>query len=134
MQANDIISLSGYIASYEVKYTTRKPIQLPTTPIAEYELVNINGKNSYRCPKTSRCSNEQYSISGIDTAMYSRENRSSRNTRDRDDTGASRSNTSRKRISQKTAYTTLTGNSAAVYRSGNRETCPATASGRKAPR
>jgi hypothetical protein len=39
--------------AHEVKNTTRKPIQLPTTPIAEYELVNINGKNSYFAPKTS---------------------------------------------------------------------------------
>ena len=31
---------------YEVKYTTKKPTQLPTTPIAEYELVNISGRNS----------------------------------------------------------------------------------------
>ena len=31
---------------YDAKYTTRKPTQLPTTPIAEYELVNINGRNS----------------------------------------------------------------------------------------
>ena len=39
--------------AHEVKKTTRKPIQLPTTPIAEYELVNINGKNSYFAPNTS---------------------------------------------------------------------------------
>lgn len=130
----DIISLSGYLSSYEVKYTTRNPIQLPTTPTAEYELVNIKGKNSYRSPKASRCISEQYSISGIDTAMYSRENRSRRNTRERDDTGASRSNTRRNRMSHKTVYAVLTGNSAAVNRSGKRETCPATASGRKAPR
>lgn len=31
---------------YEVKYTTLNPIQLPTTPSAEYALVNINGRNS----------------------------------------------------------------------------------------
>lgn len=31
---------------YDVKYTTMKPTQLPTTPIAEYELVNIKGRNS----------------------------------------------------------------------------------------
>lgn len=134
MQTNDVDSLSGYIASYEVKYTTRKPIQLPTTPIAEYELVNISGKNSYRFPKTNRCSSEQYSISGIDTAMYNRENLSSRNTRDRDETGASRSKMRRNRMSQNIVYATLTGNSAAVNRSGKRETWPATASGRKAPR
>ena len=39
--------------AYEVKYTTENPIQLPTTPIAEYELVNINGRNSYFDPKKS---------------------------------------------------------------------------------
>ena len=38
---------------YEVKYTTENPIQLPTTPIAEYELMNINGRNSYFDPKKS---------------------------------------------------------------------------------
>lgn len=130
----DVISLFGYLAGYEVKYTTRNPIQLPTTPTAEYELVNINGKNSYRSPKASRCSSEQYSISGLDTAMYSSENLSSRKTRERDDTGASLSKTRRNKMSQKTVYTALTGNSAAVNRSGKRETCPATASGRKAPR
>jgi len=30
----------------EVKNTTEKPIQLATTPIAEYELMNISGRNS----------------------------------------------------------------------------------------
>ena len=35
----------GVSERYEVKYTTEKPIQLPTTPIAEYELVNIKGRN-----------------------------------------------------------------------------------------
>ena len=39
--------------AHEVKKTTRKPTQLPTTPTAEYELMNINGKNSYLAPKTS---------------------------------------------------------------------------------
>lgn len=34
------------LSIYEVKYTTLNPIQLPTTPSAEYALVNINGKNS----------------------------------------------------------------------------------------
>lgn len=32
--------------AYAVKYTTIYPTQLPTTPIAEYELVNISGINS----------------------------------------------------------------------------------------
>jgi hypothetical protein len=39
-------------ADYEVKYTTKNPTQLPTAPIAEYELINISGKNSYLFPKT----------------------------------------------------------------------------------
>ena len=30
----------------EVKNTTEKPIQLATTPIAEYELINMSGRNS----------------------------------------------------------------------------------------
>lgn len=38
---------------YEVKYTTENPIQLPVTPIAEYELMNINGRNSYFGPNMS---------------------------------------------------------------------------------
>jgi len=29
-----------------VKKTTEKPIQLATTPIAEYELMNMSGRNS----------------------------------------------------------------------------------------
>ena len=44
---------TGYLICYEVKYTTRNPSQLPITPIAEYELVNIRGRNSYFFPKTS---------------------------------------------------------------------------------
>lgn len=36
---------------YDVKYTTRKPTQLTVTPIAEYELVNMSGRNSYFEPK-----------------------------------------------------------------------------------
>ena len=39
--------------TYEVKKTTKNPIQLPITPIAEYELMNINGKNSNFFPNTS---------------------------------------------------------------------------------
>lgn len=38
---------------YELKNTTKKPTQLPTTPTAEYELVNISGKNSYFAPNSS---------------------------------------------------------------------------------
>ena len=44
---------NGVSGRYDVKYTTENPIQLPTTPIAEYELVNIKGRNSYLGPKTS---------------------------------------------------------------------------------
>ena len=40
-------------AIYEVKNTTKNPTQLPTTPIAEYELVNIKGKNSYLIPNNN---------------------------------------------------------------------------------
>ena len=43
----------------DVKYTTRKPIQLPTTPTALYELMNINGKNSYLLPKMMPWNKEQ---------------------------------------------------------------------------
>jgi hypothetical protein len=31
---------------YSEKYTTKYPTQLPTTPSAEYELVNMRGMNS----------------------------------------------------------------------------------------
>lgn len=48
--------------------------------------------------------------------------------------GARRSKASRNSTSQKIVYTVLMGNSAAVNRSGNKETWPATASGRKAPK
>lgn len=44
---------------YDVKYTTRKPTQLTVTPIAEYELVNMSGRNSYFEPKMMRCISEQ---------------------------------------------------------------------------
>jgi len=33
-------------AYYEVKKTTINPSQLATTPTAEYELINISGRNS----------------------------------------------------------------------------------------
>lgn len=39
-------NVTGILYHHEVKYTTRNPIQLPTTPTAEYELVNISGRNS----------------------------------------------------------------------------------------
>ena len=129
-----ILNLLGYHECYEVKYTIENPIQLPTTPIAEYELVNISGMNSYFFPKTSSWMREQYRIRGMETAMYSKENLSSRNTRGREDTGARRSKTWRNSMSQRMVYTVLTGNSAAVKINGNRDTCPATANGRNAPR
>ena len=44
---------------YESMYTTEKPSQLPITPIAEYELVNIKGRNSYLSPNTTLCTKEQ---------------------------------------------------------------------------
>lgn len=50
---------NGVSERYEVKYTTENPTQLPTTPIAEYELVNINGRNSYFGPKRSSWIREQ---------------------------------------------------------------------------
>jgi hypothetical protein len=68
-----------------VKYTTRKPIQLPRIPIALYELININGKNSYLLPKMIPWKSEQYAMSGIAIAMYSNENRSRRKIRDWED-------------------------------------------------
>jgi len=39
------------IPPHEPKYTFINPNQLPTTPTAQYELVNISGKNSYLVPK-----------------------------------------------------------------------------------
>ena len=49
----DHFPANGVSGRYDVKYTTENPIQLPNTPIAEYELVNIKGRNSYLGPKTS---------------------------------------------------------------------------------
>jgi hypothetical protein len=43
-----------------------------------------------------------------------------------------RSKMKRNRMSQKMVYTVFRGNSAGVNSNGNSETCPATASGRKA--
>ena len=63
------LNLLGYHKCYELKYTIENPIQLPTTPIAEYELVNISGMNSYFLPKTSSWMREQYRIRGMETAM-----------------------------------------------------------------
>jgi hypothetical protein len=54
---------------YELRNTTEKPTQLPTTPMAEYELVNINGRNSYLRPKMMPWSKEQYTIRGIENAI-----------------------------------------------------------------
>ena len=64
-----VFNLLGYHKCYEVKYTIENPIQLPTTPIAEYELVNISGMNSYSLPKTDSWTREQYRIRGMETAM-----------------------------------------------------------------
>lgn len=61
-----------------MKKTTKKPTQLATTPTAEYELMNISGKNSYFAPKIREWPSEQYAISGIAMAMYSSEKRSKR--------------------------------------------------------
>jgi hypothetical protein len=117
-----------------VKYTTKNPNQLPTTPIAQYELVNINGRNSNFCPQMIRCNKLQYNISGMLTAMYSKLNLSNRKIRGLLLAGASLSKASRKSTSQNTVYTVLIGNSADVNNSGKSETCPATANGRNAPR
>ena len=64
-----ILNLLGYHECYEVKYTIENPIQLPTTPTAEYELVNIRGTNSYFFPKTISWTKEQYRIRGMEMAM-----------------------------------------------------------------
>lgn len=66
---DDRETASSPAISHDVKNTTKNPTQLPTTPIAEYELVNISGKNSYLAPKMSWCTREQYAMSGIATAM-----------------------------------------------------------------
>jgi hypothetical protein len=43
----------------ESKKTTKNPIQLATTPTAEYELMNMSGRNSRRAPKMSEWPSEQ---------------------------------------------------------------------------
>jgi len=48
--------------------------------MAQYELVNISGRNSYFAPNTSWWNSEQYAMSGIATAIYTNEKRSSKNT------------------------------------------------------
>ena len=63
-----------------MKYTIKKLIQLDTTPIAQYELVNMSGRNSYFAPNTSWWMSEQYAMSGIATTIYTKEKRSSKNT------------------------------------------------------
>src|SRR5690606_12585595 len=110
---------------------TMYPNQLPTTPTAQYELVNISGKNSSLSPNTAPCTTEQYATSGTLTAIYSVLNRSRKNLLflPAPGAGASRSNTMSVSTSQKMVYTVLTGNSAVVYSSGKSETCPATANG-----
>jgi hypothetical protein len=37
--------------------------------MAEYELVNMSGTNSYRDPNMTLCTSEQYAIRGIESAM-----------------------------------------------------------------
>lgn len=64
-----MLNLLGYHNCYEVKYTIENPIQLATTPIAEYELVNISGMNSYVLLKRSSWIREQYRIRGMEMAM-----------------------------------------------------------------
>lgn len=73
------LSFRVYV-TYEVKYTIKKLIQLDTTPSAQYELVNMSGRNSYFAPNASWWNSEQYAISGIATTMYTNEKRSSKNT------------------------------------------------------
>jgi len=51
------------------KNTTKNPTQLPTTPSAEYALVNISGTNSNRSLNTNPCTSEVYATSGTATAM-----------------------------------------------------------------
>jgi hypothetical protein len=46
-------------STHDEKNTTEKPIQLATTPIAEYELMNMSGRNSKRAPKISEWPSEQ---------------------------------------------------------------------------
>jgi hypothetical protein len=69
---------SGYLWIYEVKYTTWNPIQLAITPIAQYELVNMSGRNSYFSLNTTGCTIEVYMIKGMAMAVYMTENRSRR--------------------------------------------------------
>ena len=54
---------------WDVKKTIWNPIQLPTTPIAEYALMNISGRNSYLAPKNNSWKREQYAIKGIATTI-----------------------------------------------------------------
>lgn len=120
--------------SQAVKYTTINPSQLPTTPTAEYVLMNISGRNSYLDPNTTRWRTSQYVTRGTAIARYMAMDRSSRKTLFPELAGAMRSNARRNVMSQNTVYTTLIGNSAYVNRRGNSETWPATARGRKAVR
>jgi len=77
----DVATGTHYYLAHDVKNTTKNPIQLPTTPTAEYVLMNIRGRNSYFTPNTISCTSEQYASNGTAIAIYSNENRSSRNTR-----------------------------------------------------
>jgi len=97
----------------------------------------MSGMNSNRAPKTRLCTSEQYAIKGIESAMYKKEKRSSKNMRGcgeltavsrstsggrRTYAGARRSKASRNNTSHKIVYTVLMGNSAAVNNSGKSET------------
>lgn len=70
----------------------------------------------------------------MDTAVYNVLNRSNKKTLGLLDAGASRSKAVKNNTNQKMVYTVFTGNSAGVKSRGNRDTWPATAKGRKAPR
>jgi hypothetical protein len=96
--------------------------------------VNISGRNSSVFPNTAWWISELYRISGMLTVMYTKLNLSKRKILDLLLAGASLSNARRNKTSQKIVYTILIGNSAAVKRSGKRETWPATARGLNAPR
>lgn len=70
----------------------------------------------------------------MDKAVYSVLNRSSKKNLGLLDAGASRSNAVKNNTSQKTVYMVFTGNSVGVKSRGNKDTWPATANGRKAPK
>lgn len=59
----------AHAPDYDVKYTSMNPTQLANTPTAEYELMNINGRNSNPFLKIIWCTKEQYMIRGMLMAM-----------------------------------------------------------------